>query len=283
MRYRAAVVQTTTTPDPVASLEAAEIAVREAAESGARLVALPEVVNFMGPEGEKAALAEPLDGPTFQRFADLAEALDIHLLAGSLPERSPYPEAPYNTSVLYDPAGRSWVYRKIHLFDVDLRPQGPRFSESDRTTPGSELVVADTALGRIGLTICYDLRFPELFLALADAGAEVILVPSAFTVPTGADHWEVLLRARAIETQSWVLAPAQFGRHHASRRSYGRSLIADPWGLVVAQCPDRPSIAYAEIDLEAVVDVRRRMPCRAHRERRSAPLRMGGAGAHRRG
>lgn len=281
MRYRAAVVQTTTTENVAANLEAAEDAVRAAAKAGAKLVALPEAVSFIGGEAAKAAAAEPPDGPSFRRFEALAAELDLYLLAGSLPERVDG-GPPANTSVLYGPQGALATYRKIHLFDVDLGPEGPRLAESDGTQPGAEAVSVETPLGTMGLTICYDLRFPELYVSLRSAGAELLFVPSAFTVPTGADHWEVLLRARAIETQCYVLAPAQIGAHGGKRRSYGRSMIIDPWGTVLATAPDRPSLALADLDLDHLRDLRRKMPCETHRSGRKWSPREG-VRAHRRG
>lgn len=267
MSYRAAVVQTTSTHVVADNLDAAESAVRSAVAAGAQLVALPEAVGFIGSEEEKRAVAEPLDGASFRRFAELAAELEIFLLAGSLVEQRPH-GPPANTSVLYGPRGPLATYRKIHLFDVDLSPDGPRLMESEATNAGAELVSCSTPLGQLGLSICYDLRFPELYGALRDAGAELIFVPSAFTVPTGADHWEVLLRARAIETQCYVLAPAQIGPHGGKRRSYGRSMIVDPWGTILATAPDRPSVVFADIDLDHLQTLRRRMPCQQHRRTR---------------
>lgn len=264
MGVRVAVVQLTTTTDQDRSLAEAEALVHTAASSGAKLVALPENVSFMGPEAEKARRAEPLDGPTFARVAGWAQRHALYLLAGSLPEKSTDPDRPFNTSVLYSPAGaRVAVYRKIHLFDVALGA-GATHTESDSVSPGDRLVVARTPAGEIGLSICYDLRFPGLYRALARAGAQLLAVPSAFTVPTGRDHWEVLLRARAIENQCYVVAPAQVGRNTEHRRTYGRSMIVDPWGTVLARCPDRPSVAFADIELDAVESFRRKLPCREH-------------------
>lgn len=266
MRYLSAVVQLTSTGDVEASLAAAEAGTREAAERGARLVALPEAVAFLGPEALKAGHAEPLGGPICARLSRLAEETETVLLAGSIPERAPDPERPYNTALAFGPDGRLLgSYRKMHLFDVDLRPEGPELAESRRTTPGDTAVVVDTPLGRVGMSVCYDLRFPELYARLVEADAELIIVPSAFTVPTGAAHWEVLLRARAIETQSYVLAAAQVGHASERRESYGHSLIVDPWGAVIAEAPDGPSVAMAEIDLDHLRRIRRRMPFRSHR------------------
>ena len=273
MRFWAAVCQLTTTEDAAASIAAAEASIDEAAALGARLVALPENVSFMGREADKLGLAEPLDGRTFRRLADRAKKHGIYLVAGTLPETGPTPERAYNTSALFDPRGELVAaYRKIHLFDVALGP-GATHLESRTVEPGDRAVLARTELGDIGLTVCYDLRFPALYNRLARAGAEILTVPSAFTVPTGRDHWEVLLRARAIETQSWLIAPAQVGKNSERRSTYGRSMIVSPWGTVVAQCPDRPSVAVAEIDLSRVHELREKLPCARHE--RPAAYRVG--------
>jgi len=272
----AAVVQLTSTSDEAANWESARRLIERAAARGARLVATPENTNYLGPHDEKVRRAEPLDGPTVGRFAELARHLGIHLLLGSFNERSDEPSRCYNTSVLLGPRGEVLAaYRKLHLFDVDV-PGGVRFAESASCKPGGlggpadpdyGLVVADTPLGRLGLTICYDLRFAELYRRLADLGADLLAVPSAFTLATGKDHWEPLLRARAIENQCWVLAPAQHGRHDDGglRESYGHAMIVDPWGLPVAVASDGPGLALAEIDLERVAQVRRAIPVRQHR------------------
>jgi len=266
-RFLAAVCQMTSTSDAAGNLARAEELIRAAAERGAELVATPENTGYLGPHEEKVRLAEPLDGPTCTRFAGLAGELGIHLLLGSFAERTGDPKRSANTSVLFGPDGaRLAVYRKIHLFDVDV-PGGVSFRESDTVRPGSEVVVARTPLARIGLSICYDLRFAELYGALAARGAEVIAIPSAFTAATGKAHWETLLRARAIETQCWVIAPGQHGHHDDGglRESHGHSMIVDPWGQVVAQVPDGPGLAVAEIDLTRLEQVRRAIPVAAHR------------------
>ena len=264
MAYLAAVVQLTTTKDANASFDRAEALVDRAAAQGAHFVALPEAVNFMGSERDKLELAEPIDGPNFSRLSRLAKAHSIWLLGGTLPEIGPTPQRAYNTSTLWSPDGALVArYRKIHLFDVELGP-GATLNESESVQPGTAATVADTPLGRLGLTICYDLRFPTLYRTLFHAGVEVITVPSAFTVHTGRDHWEVLLRARAIENQCYVVAPGQFGVNGPRRQTYGRSMIVDPWGTVLAVVPDEPGLAFAEIDLERGRQFRERLPCRAH-------------------
>jgi predicted amidohydrolase len=272
----AAAVQMTSTSDEAANWENARRLIERAAARGARLVATPENTPYLGPHDQKAARAEPLDGPTVSRFAELARRLGIHLLLGSFAERSDEPSRCYNTSVLLGASGEVLaVYRKLHLFDVDV-PGGVRFAESATCKPGElggpadpgrGLAVAETPVGRLGLTICYDLRFAELYRRLADLGADVLAVPSAFTLATGKDHWEPLLRARAIESQCYVLAPAQHGRHDDGglRESYGHAMIVDPWGLPVAVASDGPGLALAEIDLDLVARVRRAIPIRSHR------------------
>lgn len=265
--FLAAVVQLNSTSDAEANWESARSLVTRAADAGAAFVATPENTNFLGPHEEKVRRAEGMDGPTVTRFSELAARRRIHLLLGSFNERSPDPQRCYNTSVLFGPDGAVLAtYRKIHLFDVDVSDE-VRFQESDTVLAGEAPVVAETPLGRLGLTICYDLRFPELYRALRDRGADLLMVPAAFTLTTGKDHWYPLLRARAIENQCWVLAPAQHGHHddRGLRESYGHALIADPWGQVVASVPSGPGLALAEVDLERVLQVRRGMPVAEHR------------------
>ena len=252
--FLAAVVQLNCTSDADANWRQAEYWIRRAASFGAEFVGTPENANYLGPHEEKVRLAEPFAGPTCSRFSALASELNIHLLLGSFNERSSDGTRCRNTSVLFGPDGvRLAVYRKIHLFDVDVSEE-VRFTESDTVQPGDEVVVAETALARVGMTICYDLRFPELYRHLVDAGAELVTVPSAFTMTTGREHWHALLRARAIETQCYVMAPAQWGRHDDGglRESYGHALIVDPWGTIVAQVSEGPGVALAEISLDRV-------------------------------
>jgi predicted amidohydrolase len=263
--YLAACVQLRSTDDLVANLARADHWIARAAGYGAKLVATPENTTFLGPSETKLAAAEPIDGPTGRHFADLARSLGIHLLVGSVAERLDEHRC-WNTSLLYGPDGLLARYRKLHLFDVDV-PGGPRFVESAHVAAGDDVVVVATPLGRIGLTVCYDVRFPELYAACVAAGAEVLTVPSAFTFVTGQAHWHALLRARAIETQCYVLAPAQEGRHDATgaRHSYGHSLLVDPWGVVLADAADGEGLALAEVDLGRVRAVRAAMPVATHR------------------
>ncbi len=266
-RFLAAVLQLNSTSDAELNWRAARELTERAAAAGAGFVATPENTNFLGPHGEKVRRAEDLDGPTCERFAGLARKLGIHLLLGSFNERSSDAGRCHNSSVLFGPDGeRLAIYRKIHLFDVDLS-RDVRFTESATVAPGEEPVVANTDLGRLGLTICYDIRFGELYRRLVELGAEILTVPSAFTLTTGRDHWHPLLRARAIESQCWLLAPAQWGRHddEGLRESYGHAMIVDPWGHIVAMAPDGPGLALAEIDLDRVRRVRAAIPVADHR------------------
>lgn len=264
--FLAAAVQLQNTSDADGNAATAERLIRRAAGYGAKLVATPENTDFLGPHDQKVRRAEPVDGPLCQRYGRLAAELGIHLLLGSFAERSEVPDRCYNTSVLFGPDGRRIAaYRKIHLFDVDVASD-VTFRESNTVAPGSEVVVAETELGAVGMSICYDLRFPELYRALRDRGAKVITIPSAFTLATGKDHWEALIRARAIETQCWVIAPGQWGRHDDGglRQSWGHSTIVDPWGHQVGLASDGTGLALAEIDLTKVDQVRRAIPVASH-------------------
>jgi len=265
---RVAAVQMTSTEDVAANLDAVGRLVRRAAEAGARLIGLPENFAYLGSDGDhRLALAESLDapGPILSAMAELARSTRAHLLLGGFPEKSAEAGHIHNTSVVLDPGGEIVArYRKIHLFDVDL-PGGARFRESDAVTPGGEPVVAELPFATVGLTVCYDLRFPELYRQLAARGARILAVPAAFTAETGKDHWHVLLRARAIENQAFVVAPAQFGAHGGKRASYGHALIIDPWGVVLAESGNHEGVAIADLDFEYQDKVRRTLPCLQHR------------------
>jgi predicted amidohydrolase len=263
-RYLAAAVQMSSGADRAANLARAEALVREAAGRGARLVVLPEVFAWRGPRDEEAAVAEPIPGPTTAMLAALARSLRIHLCAGSLLERADDETRAYNTSCLFDPQGTLLArYRKVHLFDVEL-PGRVSVRESATRAPGADVVAVATELGTLGLSVCYDLRFPELYRRLVRAGAEVLLVPSAFTFPTGAAHWEVLCRARAVENQCYVVAADQTGTSPHGFADWGDSLIVDPWGRVVARAGEGDGVITAEIDRAYVARVRRELPCLAH-------------------
>ncbi len=256
----------TSTADLAANLESTRRLVDEAAGLGAELVALPENFAYLRREGLPIPCAQDLDGEIVGCLRDLAKRHGVRILGGSFAERSAGGRV-HNTSVLVSPEGElEAVYRKIHLFDVDLRESGGGvYTESASIEAGSEIVVAETPVGGIGLSVCYDLRFPELYRAMAARGALWMAVPAAFAPQTGKDHWEVLLRARAIENQVFVLAAAQCGRHHEDRASYGRSMIVDPWGLVLAQAGDRPCVISADCDIESLERIRRSLPALRHR------------------
>jgi predicted amidohydrolase len=261
---RVAAVQLNSTTDKERNTATAERLVRAAATDGAELVALPEKWNLLGPAEDLRAGAEPLDGASLTTVAGWARAHGIRILAGSIAERAEEEERLFNTSVLIDSDGEiAAIYRKIHMFDVDVG--GIVYRESEAEQAGREIVSVDAGPIRVGLTVCYDLRFPELFRILAVGGARLITVPSAFTLATGRDHWEVLLRARAIENQVFVLAPNQFGEVHPHYSSYGRSMIVDPWGLVLAQAPDEECFVAADLDLAGQEEVRERLPSLANR------------------
>jgi predicted amidohydrolase len=259
-----AAVQLNSRDDKAANVGAAEGFIREAAAAGARLVVLPETWNFKGSARGIAENAESLDGPSTSLMADLAGELGIYLLAGSLYEATGRPGRSFNTSALFGPSGeRLAVYRKIHLFDVNAGPVSYRESES--LAAGNQIVTAEVDGVTVGLSICYDLRFPELYLSLALRGARVLLVPSAFTAYTGAAHWHVLVRARAVDTGCFVVAANQVGVYLPGRECYGHSMIVDPWGRVLAELSDGPGVCLAEIDVAEVDRVRADLPVLAHR------------------
>ncbi|KAG7496425.1 deaminated glutathione amidase [Solea senegalensis] len=268
----AAVCQVTATPDKEANFSACKQLVEEAKQRGASMVFLPEGFDYIGSSREETlSLSESLTGDTVSRYTQLARKLDVWLSLGGFHERGPKWETDrriYNSHIIINEKGDIVsVYRKSHLFDVELPEKGVSLKESAFTIPGSSLVSpVQTPIGKIGLGICYDLRFPELSLALQRHGAEILTYPSAFTVATGAAHWEVLLRARAIETQCFVLAAAQVGQHHEKRSSYGRALAVDPWGEVLGDCGgEKPGMVLVEIDLDKVSSTRRNMPVQQHR------------------
>ncbi|HEY2636103.1 MAG TPA: carbon-nitrogen hydrolase family protein [Solirubrobacteraceae bacterium] len=262
---RAAAVQLNSTDDKARNRAEAEAAVRAAAADGADLVVLPEKWNCLGPAEVTLPAAEPLDGPSLTWARELARELEIDLVAGSIVEAFEDRERGANTSAHISSEGEiRALYRKIHLFDVEV--DGHAFRESDGEEPGDTVVLTETSAGAVlGMSVCYDLRFPELYRALSAEGATVLLVPSAFTLPTTRDHWEVLVRARAIENQAFVVAPNQTGAHPGGFRTGGRSLIVDPWGLVLAQAPDAVGHVMADLDLDRVEQIRARMPALSHR------------------
>jgi deaminated glutathione amidase len=284
-RLPTAAIQMTATADLSANLAVVRRLVGESAAGGARLVVLPECFPFLGTsEGEKMSIAEDLDGkvpgPIQAALAELAAKHGVWIVGGGMPERiAGDPRRAYNTAVVLDPSGALHArYRKIHLFDVNI-PGGAVLRESDAMVAGDSVVVVEVDGAKIGLTICYDLRFPELYRELViDRGAEVLLVPAAFTAHTGRFHWHLLLRARAIENQAWVVAAAQTGHHNDKRESFGHSMIIDPWGAIVAEREQELGVIVTVLDSESVHTRRRQMPCFEHatrwpgdRKERSAP------------
>ena len=269
---KAAVGQMRATNDLEANFETCSTLASAAASQGCSILFLPECFAYIGMAGNDAlAVMEPLDGPLMARYRQLAKDTGVWLSLGGFPETGPDADHRYNTHVLVDSDGDVRAsYRKIHLFDVDI-PNGPVLMESKTASPGDAIVAADSPIGRLGMTVCYDLRFPELYSRLRhEMGAQIMLVPSAFTKPTGEAHWEVLLRARAIETQSYVIAAAQAGVHSEKRESYGHAIIIDPWGKVLAKLEDPDNgigIATADIDLGYLEDVRERIPVDEHRRK----------------
>jgi predicted amidohydrolase len=274
-QLRVGAVQLCSTDDLQANLATCRTLAGRAVAEGAQLIVLPECFSFLGRvEGDKMAIAEAADqvaagaggGPILGMLRELATSHGVWLVGGGTPEIVPGdPKRAYNTALVIDPRGELVArYRKIHLFDVDI-PGGAVLRESDATAAGSELVVADIGGAKVGLSICYDVRFPELYRRLVkDRGAEVLLVPAAFTAHTGAAHWHLLLRARAIEDQAWVVAAAQWGRHNEKRESFGHSLIIDPWGTIVAEHPTGDGVVVATLDGATVAKRRTQMPCLDH-------------------
>jgi len=280
--FRVAAVQMMSGEDPAQNLRAAVSLVEQAAAGGAQLVALPEMFLCYGRPSKILAAAESIPGPTSDTLCDLARRLKITLVAGSFCERaaephtpvqpaaptaqpSAHPERGFNTSLMISPTGEIIAtYRKRHLFDLEI-PGEVKSRESSWLIAGDAICVTDTPFGRVGQAICYDLRFPEMFRALVDAGATLVCIPSAFTAATGRDHWEVLLRARAIENQLYVIAPNQFGPHAPGMTSYGHSMIIDPWGAVLATLTEGEGLIFSEVDLARVQTIRQRLPALDHR------------------
>ncbi len=264
---RVGVVQINSRDDVDANLDAVERTVLQAAREGAELILVPECFAYLGPEAGKLSIAEELggSGPIFARCTELARTSGCDIVYGGFWERGPDPAHVFNTCLHLGPDGKiRAAYRKIHLFDVDLE-DGTRVMESDTIARGEDLVVTQTAFGPLGLSICYDLRFPELYRGLVDQGAVALAVPAAFTLTTGKDHWQVLLRARAIEQQCYVLAAAQTGTHFGRRASYGHAMIVDPWGTILAQCGEGEGAAVATIHPEVVERIRTQLPSLKHR------------------
>jgi predicted amidohydrolase len=257
----------TSTADVDANMSTVRRLVADAAARGAQMVLVPECFAYLGPEKGKVAIAESLEqgGPILDRCRDAAREAGVDVVYGGFWEKGDSADKVRNACIYMRSDGTiAAVYRKIHLFDVDLQ-DGTKLLESETVEAGSEIVVADAPFGRLGLSVCYDLRFPELYRRLVDGGAIALAIPAAFTLTTGKDHWHVLLRARAIEQQCYVLAAAQTGHHYGKRWSYGHALIVDPWGTVLAECGEGEGVAVAEIDPGYVTKVRKAVPSLAHR------------------
>jgi predicted amidohydrolase len=261
---RVAVCQVNSRSDRAANLAAAHEMLERAAAAGADLAVLPEYVDYLGPsEGEPKP--EPVDGDVATSFADAARRLRMWVAPGTFHEVGPDAAHTYNTSLVFNRSGeRVAIYRKIHLFDIDI-PDRVSYQESRTVAPGADVVTVDIDGVTVGLSVCYDLRFPELYRRLAIAGARVLLVPAAFTTHTGRDHWEVLLRARAIENQCYVVAAGQWGDHEPGRSCYGHSMVVDPWGTVIAQGVDGTGVVTADLDLSRLDRIRQELPSLANR------------------
>lgn len=260
-KFMVAAVQMDTQNDKEANWRQMAAFIDEAAAKGAQLVAFPEVVNILS---EDPQYAEAIPGPTTELLAEKAREHQIWIHGGSISEVNPHGVRTYNTTVLINPAGELVArYSKLHNFDMTL-PDGSSVRESDRKEPGQEIVTVETELGHLGFAICYDMRFPELFRLMTLQGAQIIFLPANFTMPTGKDHWEPILRARAIENGCYLIAPNQVGVKEKFV-AYGNSMIVDPWGTVIARASDKPGVILAEIDLDYLDDVRRRNPSVANR------------------
>jgi predicted amidohydrolase len=262
---RVAAVQLNSTADVAVNMALADRLTRAAAADGAELIVLPEKWTALGSDEDQRAAAQPLDGPAIEWARATARELGVEIVAGSILERVPGQEKLSNTSVHIDGGGEiKAVYRKVHMFDVEVG--GHIYRESQIEQAGEEIVLSSTATGiELGMSVCYDLRFPELYRILAVRGARIIIVPAAFTLATTRDHWETLVRARAIENQAFVIAANQFGAHPAGQHSGGRSMIVDPWGIVLAQASDRDGHIAADLDLERQREIRASLPSLANR------------------
>ncbi|HVU86399.1 MAG TPA: carbon-nitrogen hydrolase family protein [Pirellulales bacterium] len=263
--FRVAAVQMSSGDDQPHNLRRASALIEQGAAAGAQLIALPETFAYLGRSAQMVGSAESIPGPTSDLLCALAKRLSITLVAGSYCEQSPDPTKCFNTSLLIDPTGTILAqYRKRHLFDFEI-PSQVSCRESSWLLPGDALCATPTPCGTIGQAICYDLRFPELFRELVDLGSAIFCIPAAFTLATGRDHWEILLRARAIENQCYVIAPNQYGQHAPGLTTYGRSMIVDPWGTVLATAADGEGVILAEIDLDRITSIRQRLPALEHR------------------
>jgi len=267
--FKVAAIQMSSVNDKQINLKKAERFIHFAAEEEVKIVALPEMFNFSGTIDEKKENAELIPGPTINYLQEVAAKHHIYLLCGSILEKieEKGKDIFYNTSVFLNPGGEIIAkYRKIHLFDVSL-PDGSRWWESKLITPGDEIVQIKTAQAIFGFSICYDLRFPELYRRLVKGGVQVVFIPSAFTLETGKDHWETLVRARAIENQLYVIAPNQIVKSSQSKRYWGKSMIVDPWGTILAKAPEKEGVIFARIDLSYQQKIQESLPSLSHRRK----------------
>jgi predicted amidohydrolase len=265
--YLAAAIQMTSVPNLAQNLEQAEKLIQLAVQRGAKLVGLPENFSFMGEVNDKLAQVEEISVTSEKFLKQMAQQFKITILGGGFPVLTDDKSKVYNTAVLVDPSGQEIIYyQKIHLFDVNV-PDGNSYQESSTVVPGKNLpsVYCSSELGNIGVSICYDVRFPELYRHIVDKGGDIIFVPAAFTAFTGKDHWQVLLQARAIENTSYIIAPAQTGLNYGQRQTYGHAMIVDPWGVILADAGHQPGVAIAEINPERLQQVRSQMPSLQHR------------------
>jgi predicted amidohydrolase len=264
--YLAAAIQMTSLPDLEKNLVEAEELIELSVRQGAEFISLPENFSFLGTEDEKIAQAEAIALQSEKFLKTMAQRFQVTLLGGGFPVPVNR-EKVYNTALLVDPNGTELArYQKVHLFDVNV-PDGNTYQESSTVMAGTELptLYHSPVFGGLGLSVCYDVRFPELYRHLSYKGADVLFVPAAFTAYTGKDHWQVLLQARAIENTCYVIAPAQTGRHYAMRQTHGHAMIIDPWGIILADAGEKPGVAIAEISPVRLEQVRRQMPCLQHR------------------
>lgn len=261
-----AAVQMTSRDQLGKNVALAKTLIREAAQAGAKVIAIPETFSYIGPKKFEDAFKLDIGGTVVQELAALSKELGIYLLGGSFHERIPQQRKVYNTALLFSPEGLILsTYRKIHLFDIASQTLTLKESDDFEFGDDNQADIIETPYGKFGVSICYDLRFPELYSRLALKGAQIIFVPSAFTRQTGQEHWEVLLRARAIENEVYMIAPNQFGSHNAQRQSYGNTMIVDPWGKVLARASDKEGFVMAEIDLDYQNQIRLSLPCLKHK------------------
>lgn len=269
MNYRVAAIQMTSHSDVKKNFEMAEKLIREATDKGAQLIVLPEMFAVMGIDQlDKVKIREVYgQGPIQDFLSQQAARYGVWLVGGTIPVAAENaPEKVHASCLLYDDLGNVAArYDKIHLFDVSLSATRENYQESKTTLPGNKVTVVPTPFGKLGLAVCYDIRFPELFRIMHYEGVEIIILPSAFTYTTGSAHWDILVRARAIENQVYLIASAQTGLHESGRKTYGHSMIVDPWGVVKATLTDAPGVIVAEVDLEIVHKVREEFPALLHR------------------